>query len=71
MNKNKFEDFESGIKKKLDCFDGKLSVFEEMVRGISTLIKMKKAAKIVNQRPRKRSFMSYEHHKEKSVMNII
>ena len=68
---NDLAHFESGVNKKINSFEGKLGVCEEMVRGIATLIKMKKSVKINQKSIRKRSFFSESPERERPVAQII
>ena len=68
---NDLANLESTVNKKLDSFDGKLGVCEEMVRGIATLIKMKKSAKIIPKPARRRSIFSESPERERPVAQNI
>ena len=68
---NDLTHFESGVNKKIDSFEGKLGVCEEMVRGIATLVKMKKLVNNNQKSTRKRSFFSESPERERPVAQII
>jgi hypothetical protein len=55
---NSFNQLETNINKKLDSFDSKINICQEIIRGIATLVKMKKNSGTLQQRNRKRSYYS-------------
>ena len=63
--------FESNVNQKINSFEGKLGICQEMMKGIATLIKMKKSVKNIQKSSRKKSFFSESPERERPVSKII